>query len=158
MRVGEQATVDEQDSLDPGIEGRAAIETLLLAAEELERDQRRKVERHDEGGPDPLCFPRRLYQVSALHRAVGILGWLVGVALPHVLDEELRRHAIAGQLLVHLRPAEGAVREARQERRPACVLDRLTATDNPPPDLNRSRRARLADLLGFRVVRDARPE
>ncbi len=40
VRVGEQATVYKQDAFDLGAGVSAYIESLLLAAEELERDQR----------------------------------------------------------------------------------------------------------------------
>ncbi len=100
----------------------AFIESLLLAAEDLERDQRRIVECHYESGLDSFVFPKRLDQVGPLYRAVRVLGRFVRITLSDLFDKEFRRHPVTTQVLVDLHPAEGAIWESGQERRPNCIL------------------------------------
>ena len=154
VRVGEVAAVNQDDAGNHDARVVPTGRAVQPAAEQLQHDQRGVVEAGQERGLDPLGLPERLDQVGALHRAVGVVGRLVGVALPHVLHEELRSAGVGAQFLVDLRPAKRAVRVSGHERGP----DRLRqggAVDSPP-DGERVRTRSLADLAGGGVVGDAR--
>jgi hypothetical protein len=138
VRVGEQPAVDDEHRGDRRLVRIRGGGALDLSAQQLEQRQRRVVERDDHRLAHPVVAPQRLDEVCPLECRVVVAAGLVRVALAHRLHVQARADALAEQP-VDLRPAVGAVREARQHGEPYGVGKRPPLTGDALEDLQCTR-------------------
>ena len=123
--IGEQPSVDEQDTADAGALGVTGSAAVEAAGEQFEDHQAGVVERDRDRAGDAVRGPQGFNEVGALDGGVRVVAGFVRVALPKVLHVQTRTWGVV-QPGVDLGPAVGAIGKARQHADPVPVRRGVT--------------------------------